>query len=88
MPKNYASEERLSSWKSIAAFLGRDERTAQRWERHRKLPVHRVPGQRGTVFAYRDELVSWMHGNPLKPAGETPPAESIDLPQDAQAEAS
>jgi len=88
VPKSYSSEERLSSWKSIAAFLGRDERTAQRWERHRKLPVHRVPGQRGTVFAYRDELVSWMHGNPLKPAGETSPAESIHIPQDTQAEAS
>lgn len=88
MPQNFTAEERLDSWKSIAAFLGRDKRTAQRWERDSKLPVHRVPGQRGSVFAYRQELVSWMHGNPLNPAGETPPAEPSDLPQDAQAEAS
>ncbi len=56
------SPVRLNSWKSIAAFLERDERTVQRWEKHRELPVHRVPGQRGAVFAYEHELLAWLHG--------------------------
>ena len=48
-----ASNHRLDSWKEIAAFFGRDERTVKRWEKERALPVHRVPGGlRGSVFAY------------------------------------
>ena len=33
---------RLDSWKEIAAFFGRAERTVKRWETERGLPVHRV----------------------------------------------
>ena len=51
---------RLTTWKEIAAFLGRDERTAKRWEATRALPVHRLPGGRSTVFAYRRELENWI----------------------------
>jgi hypothetical protein len=36
--------DRLESWKEIAAYLGRDLRTVMRWEKERSLPVHRVPG--------------------------------------------
>jgi hypothetical protein len=51
---------RLDGWKAIAAYLGRDERTAQRW-RLRGLPVHQVPGgKRGTVFAYTQEIDDWL----------------------------
>lgn len=54
---------RLNSWKEIAAFFGRDERTVRRWEKERGLPVHRVPGGgRSTVFAYVDELKEWLKG--------------------------
>jgi hypothetical protein len=53
--------ERLDSWKEIATFFDRDERTVKRWEKERRLPVHRVPGGgRCTVFAYAQELKSWM----------------------------
>lgn len=53
----------LVSWKEIAAFLNRAERTVKRWERERGLPVHRVPGgERGSVFAYPDELADWLRG--------------------------
>lgn len=53
--------DRLDSWKEIAAFLGRGERTAKRWEVDRGLPVHRVPGGgRSAVFAYRSELTEWL----------------------------
>ncbi len=54
-------EKRLNSWKEIAAFFERDERTVRRWEIERGLPVHRVPGgARGAVFAFADELEDWL----------------------------
>ncbi len=57
------SGKRLDSWKEIAAFFGRAERTVKRWETERGLPVHRVPGSgRGSVFAYSDELAEWLKG--------------------------
>ena len=47
------SNRRLDSWKEIAAFFDRDERTVRRWEKERALPVHRVPGKgRGSVYAF------------------------------------
>lgn len=57
------TRRQLSSWKEIATYLERDLRTVQRWELERKLPVHRPPGEkRGGVFAYTDELDSWISG--------------------------
>jgi Tfp pilus assembly protein PilF len=54
-------KKRLDSWKEIAAFFGRDERTVKRWEKERALPVYRVPGSaRGGVFAYAEELAEWL----------------------------
>ena len=53
--------KRLDSWKEIAAFFGRDERTVNRWEKDLGLPVHRMPGRaKGPVYAYTDELAAWM----------------------------
>jgi Tol biopolymer transport system component len=55
-----ASEgERLESWKEIAAYLKRDVRTVQRWERRGGLPVHRREENLGGVYAYRGELDVW-----------------------------
>jgi TolB-like protein/Tfp pilus assembly protein PilF len=55
--------KRLDSWKEIAAFLGRAERTVKRWETERGLPVRRVPGGgRSAVFAYSNELADWLKG--------------------------
>ena len=54
-------DRRLDSWKEIAAFFGRDERTVRRWEKESALPVHRVPGgAKGRVFAYKTELGQWL----------------------------
>lgn len=56
-------DTRLDSWKVIAAFFGKDERTVKRWEKERGLPVRRVPGTTGgTVFAYVGELERWLAG--------------------------
>lgn len=59
---------RLDSWKEIAAFFGRDERTVKRWEKERSLPVHRLPGgSRARVFAFADELQAWMKSPETQP---------------------
>lgn len=59
--KTEKSERTLVSWKEIAVFLNRAERTVKRWERERGLPVHRIPGgERGSVFAYPHELREWL----------------------------
>jgi Tfp pilus assembly protein PilF len=55
------AKKRLDSWKEIATFFGRDERTVKRWEKERGLPVYRVPGSaRGGVFAYAEQLTEWL----------------------------
>lgn len=58
-----SAQRRLTSWKEIAAYVGRDERTVKRWEAARGLPVRRIPGAtHGSVFAYADEIEAWLHG--------------------------
>lgn len=61
MPEPLDTSDRLDSWKAIAAYLKRDERTARRWERQFALPVRRVAGERGmSVFAYSAEIDEWL----------------------------
>lgn len=54
-----AGDDRLDSWKEIAAYLKRGVRTVQRWERTAGLPVRRVPSPRGAVYAFTAELDRW-----------------------------
>ena len=71
--KSEKSGRTLVSWKEIAVFLNRGERTVKRWERERGLPVHRVPGgERGSVFAYPDELADWLKGKSQELEAEDP----------------
>jgi tetratricopeptide (TPR) repeat protein len=65
------NRQRLDSWKEIAAFFGRDERTVNRWEKELRLPVHRLPGTKGRVYAFTDELSDWL-ATPRSP-GDTLP---------------
>jgi Tol biopolymer transport system component len=52
--------ERLESWKEIAAYLKRNERTARRWEKTEALPVYRhTHARRDSVYAYKAELDAW-----------------------------
>ena len=56
------SEKRLNSWKEIAAFLQKDVRTVQRWEKNERLPVHRKPHDKlSSVYAYESELEAWWN---------------------------
>lgn len=52
----------LTSWKEIAAHLGKSIRTVQRWERELALPVRRPDLRRsGIVLADPAELDAWLH---------------------------
>ncbi len=58
--RGFEPGERLESWKEIAAYLKRDVRTVQRWEKSERLPVHRRPHDKlATVYAYKPELDAW-----------------------------
>ena len=60
MPERNTPQKTLESWKQIAAYLDRSERTVRRWEATEGLPVHRHEHERqDTVFAYRHEIEAW-----------------------------
>lgn len=55
-----SADDRLDSWKEIAAYLRRGARTVQRWEAEEGLPVHRLQHEKlGSVYAFRSELDAW-----------------------------
>ena len=57
----------LDSWKEIAAYLDREVRTVQRWEKKEGLPVHRqIHEKLGSVFAYRSEIDDWWRERSAK----------------------
>jgi tetratricopeptide (TPR) repeat protein len=68
--------DRLDSWKEIAAYLNRSERTVRRWEATEELPVHRLQhDKRGSVYAYARELDAWRASRRVvveETAGEAP----------------
>src|ERR1700749_4989818 len=60
-PSDRRIEDRLDSWKEIAAYLKRDVTTVQRWEKREGMPVHRhVHDKRGAVYALGSELDAWQ----------------------------
>jgi TolB-like protein/Tfp pilus assembly protein PilF len=62
-PSEKPPEVRLDSWKEIAAYLGRDVTTVQRWEKREGMPVHRhLHDKRGSVYALATELDTWLQG--------------------------
>lgn len=78
-----AASERLDSWKEIAAFLKRDVRTVQRWEKLAGLPVHRHAASRlRTAYAYRSELEAWWRDQRSLTDAVTADVESSDTPPD------
>jgi TolB-like protein/Flp pilus assembly protein TadD len=65
---NSSESDHLDSWKEIAAYLKRDVRTLQRWEKRENLPVHRHRHDRlGSVYAYKSELGAWSLNRQLPP---------------------
>src|ERR1700693_4511421 len=60
---------RPESWKEVAAYLGRDVTTAQRWEKQERLPVYRLQHSKlGSLYAYTSELDSWRDKQALRAA--------------------
>jgi TolB-like protein/Tfp pilus assembly protein PilF len=60
-------EDRLDSWKEIAAYLSRDVTTVQRWEKREGMPVHRHQHDRmGSVYAFSSELDTWVQSRRLR----------------------
>lgn len=75
----------LNGWKEIGAYVCRDIRTVERWEKHRGLPIRRVPGTgRATVYAIISELDRWLENTP--PEVNLPGAAEIipELPEAAE----
>jgi hypothetical protein len=67
--------DRLESWKEIGSYLGREVRTAQRWEKREGLPVHRhVHAKASSVWAFRHEIDAWLHSR-TRAASEPAPKE-------------
>jgi hypothetical protein len=84
MPQRNTPQTALESWKQIAAYLRRSERTVRRWETSEGLPVHRREhGRQDSVFAYRHELEAWR-----RLRTKLPPPISDDEPQPASSTAS
>src|SRR5215471_14523694 len=56
-------EDLLEGWKAIADHLDKTERTVQRWEKSKALPVRRLRAssaeEHGRVFAFKSELDAW-----------------------------
>ena len=63
--------ESLDSWKAIAGYLKRDQRTVRRWERG-GLPVHRhMHKSRASVYAFKSEIDAWWQRDRVRlEAGE------------------
>jgi tetratricopeptide (TPR) repeat protein len=79
-----ASKDRLESWKEIAAYLNRSERTVRRWEEKEGLPVHRLAhDKRGSVYAFTWELEAWRESRRQLIEAEPPeaaPSASVGCP--------
>ena len=70
-PSERPVEDRLDSWKEIAAYLKRDVTTVQRWEKREGMPVHRhLHDRMGSVYASRAELDAWTRSRNLRGAQE------------------
>jgi TolB-like protein/Tfp pilus assembly protein PilF len=66
---------KLNSWKEIAAYLDRDPRTVQLWEKKEELPVHRIAHRaRASVYAFTGEIDAWLLARSRAAAVEPDPA--------------
>jgi hypothetical protein len=56
----------LQGWKGIAEYLNVSPRTAQNWADLWGMPIHRIPGRKGSVFAMTPELEAWKLTGPVR----------------------
>ena len=75
-PELPPDNDRLDSWKEIAAYLRRDESTVRRWEKD-GLPIRRhVHKSRAAIYAYRRELDAWWKRDRAADQGQEAPPQS------------
>jgi TolB-like protein/Tfp pilus assembly protein PilF len=71
-----SAHDLLEGWKAIADYLHKTERTVQRWEKTKGLPVRRFnassPEEQSRVFALKSELDTWWQDQLTKPAEPEP----------------
>jgi Putative lumazine-binding len=85
MPERNIPQKTLESWKQIAAFLDRSERTVRRWEDNEGLPVHRRNHEKqDTVFAFRHEIEAWRRSRIRCPEDLLPEQADAVLPAASQ----
>ena len=66
---------RLDSWKEIADYLCKGVTTVRRWEKDEGLPVRRQGHlKRGSVVAYKQDLVDWRNARTTALPEEPKPA--------------
>lgn len=65
----------LTSWKEIAAYLGKGVRTVQRWEQRFGLPVRRPSANSHIIFALPTELDAWVQRHQTAP--QSHPAQTV-----------
>jgi Tol biopolymer transport system component len=84
-PDERPVDDRLDSWKEIAAYLRRDITTVQRWEKREGMPVHRhVHDKKGSVYAFRTEVDGWARSRNLPVTNEDRATEPLlDQPDSA-----
>ncbi len=83
-PSERPPEDRLDSWKEIAAYLSRDVTTVQRWEKREGMPVHRhLHDRMGSVYAFSPELDAWLRNRRLRLEKEEK-ERGAETPVDAQ----
>src|SRR5437763_14424187 len=77
--------DRLDSWKEVAAYLNRDVRTVQRWEKKEGLPVRRHLHEKlGTIYAYKSELDAWWRSTEPKIAAHEAAGDDADALDDTE----
>jgi TolB-like protein/Tfp pilus assembly protein PilF len=76
-------EDLLEGWKAIADHLNKTERTVQRWEKSKALPVRRLkagsPEEQGRVFAYKTELDAWWNEMLARPDVNVDPLSDAEV---------
>lgn len=59
-------QKELSGWRQIADYLGVSVRTAQAYEQSWGLPIRRLPGKKGRIWATTADLAAWKERLPCQ----------------------
>ncbi|MDQ2860033.1 MAG: hypothetical protein M3T55_04760 [Pseudomonadota bacterium] len=84
MTPSHLGKTRLESWKEVATYFQRGERTVRRWELERGLPIRRLPGwSKSRIYADVAELEAWRRGGAAALAEPETAATAPNPPEDS-----